>query len=580
LLREEEKRFTLEAPLPHLGIPTTLRDSLLARLDRLAPIREVAQIGACIGREFSYELLAELSPMKDEELSEALEQLTDAGLMFRRGTPPDARFTFKHALVQDAAYDSLLKSKRVELHARIARLLELHFPDRTQSEPELLAHHYTVAGLDELAIPFWRKAGELALQRFALTEAVAHLNKGLELIGSLPVSEDQRTKELEVRTLLGTTWIARRGWAAQEVGTTLTPALELLKSLDHEPSFLPVLWGLGINALTRNRLTHSLERANEMLAAADAFKDGDLRLMGHALALNSHWYRGEHQAAREHGERIESLYDVDVHRNIVSLTNYDPLTMRGAQLSPSVWMLGYPDQAAVLSRTALEHARRWNHPFNLCTALTLGGAVFDLRCEPEQLLTYVDEAERVAQAQDLPFFSDALAQVWKGVGWVRAGRLAEGIPHLRAAYARYRATGVTIRSTHYVAVLAEGVACSGELDAGLDLLEEALSQMESGELEERAHLPEVLRLRGWILLQQGRCDEAERSLRAAMDVARAQHAKSWELRASLTLARLLCERGEHQAACELLTPIFAWFREGFDTKDLKEAKVLLEKLGA
>jgi predicted ATPase len=317
-----------------------------------------------------------------------------------------------------------------------------------------------------------------------------------------------------------------------------------------------------------------------MLAAADVFQDSDLRLMGHALALNSHWYRGEHQAACEHGERIEALYDIDDHRNIVGLTNYDPLTMRGAQLSPSVWMLGYPDQAAALSRAALEHARGCNHPFNLCSALTLGGAVFELRCEPEQLLARVDEAERVAQAQGLPIFSDAGAPVWKGVAWVRAGRLAEGIPHLRAAYATYRATGVTIRSTHYVAVLAEGIARSGELDAGLDLLEDALSQMESGELEERAHLPEVLRLRGWILQQQGRFDEAERGLRAAIDVARAQHAKSWELRASLGLARLLCERGEQQAACELLTPVFAWFTEGFDTRDLKEAKALLEKLGA
>ena len=227
-------------------IPATLRDSLMARLDRFAPVKEIAQIGAAIGREFSYELIAAVAPHAKTDLDSALAQLTESGLAFRRGTPPEATYTFKHALVQDAAYDSLLKSRRQTLHTKIAQVIEQHYPETKDTEPQVLAHHLTAAGLTEATIPFWQSAGELALKHVARTEAISHLNKGLELVASLPHSSERNTSELELRTLLGTAWMALKGWAAPEVWTSLHPALALAKSLERNDALLPIYWGLWV----------------------------------------------------------------------------------------------------------------------------------------------------------------------------------------------------------------------------------------------------------------------------------------------------------------------------------------------
>ena len=238
-------------------IPATLRDSLMARLDRFMPVKEIAQIGAAIGREFSYELIAAVAPMPQAQLDDSLTQLSASGLAFRRGTPPDAVYTFKHALVQDAAYDSLLKSRRQELHAKIARVIEARFPNIKTTEPEVLAHHLTAAGLTEAAIPLWQAAGELASKRMALAEAIAHLNQGLELVATLPRSSQRDTSELGLRSLLGTAWLALKGWAAPEVWTNLHPALALAKSLERHDALAPILWGLTPNVLTQGRVAEA-----------------------------------------------------------------------------------------------------------------------------------------------------------------------------------------------------------------------------------------------------------------------------------------------------------------------------------
>ena len=231
------------APARAVTIPATLRDSLMARLDRFMPVKEIAQIGAAIGREFSYELIAAVAPMPQAQLDDALAQLSESGLAFRRGTPPDAVYTFKHALVQDAAYNSLLKSRRQELHAKIARVIEARFPNIKTTEPEVLAHHLTAAGLTEAAIPLWQAAGELALKRMALTEAISHLNQGLELVSTLPRSSQRDASELGLRTRLGTAWMALKGWAAPEVWTSLHPALALAKSLERHDALAPISLG-------------------------------------------------------------------------------------------------------------------------------------------------------------------------------------------------------------------------------------------------------------------------------------------------------------------------------------------------
>jgi tetratricopeptide (TPR) repeat protein len=578
LLREDRNGYVLQAPLAALAIPTTLRDSLIARLDRLAPIREVAQIGACIGREFSFELLSALSSMEGPRLEDALDQLTTTGLVFRRGTSPGAVYTFKHALVQDAAYDSLLKSTRQQLHSKIARVLEERFPTTRDTQPETLAHHYTAAGLTEEAIGYWRKAGELALQRVALHEAVAHLNRGLELIGALPVSSGRDARELALRTSLGTAWLGLCGWAAPEVEASFTPALRLAKSLDHRPSYRPVLNGLYMYALAGGRVAESLKWVGEVQGAAEALDDLALRLMGHRLAQVTHFYLGRFEEARWHSDRIAALYNADQGRDSERLTNFYALNSRGVYGAPGLWLLGYPDQALRLYQATQAHARARGHPFGLCFVLTVGSWVCELRGELDRLLADVEEGERLGRAHSIPLFSEVLAPLYKGVAWLRKGRTSEGISQLRDALGRWTAGGAQVVVPYWKAVLAEGIARTGDLEQGLGLVEECFAQMERPGWEERWPLAEVLRIKGWMLKLQGKLDEAGQSLRAAIDVARQQQAKSWELRSATTLAGLLTVQGQRGAARDLLAPVYGWFTEGLDTQDLKQAKVLLEEL--
>jgi hypothetical protein len=282
------------------SIPATLRDSLMARLDRFVPMGEVAQIGAAIGREFSYKLLAAVAPGRKPDLDRALAQLVESGLAFEQGTPPQAVYTFKHALVQDAAYDSLLKRRR-QLHGTIAHAIEAQSPNVVETDPELLAHHYTEAKQPQKAIPLWHKAGALALKRMALAEAIAHLNKGLDLIAALPPSPARDGMELDLRTSLGTAWIALKGWPAQEVWDSLHPALELANSLRRSDALLPILWGLWVSLLCTGRIAESLPWVTQTLGDAEAYHDPNLLLVGHTAALINNFGLGELFKVGAHG---------------------------------------------------------------------------------------------------------------------------------------------------------------------------------------------------------------------------------------------------------------------------------------
>jgi predicted ATPase len=288
-LRDAGDRWEYAGRAGTLAIPPTLRDSLMARLDRFAPVKEIAQIGAAIGREFSYELIAGVAPHPRPVLDQALAQLSQSGLAFQQGTPPHAVYTFKHALVQDAAYDSLLRRRRRELHGRIAGAIEERLPNIEATEPELLAYHYTEAKELDEAIPLWQKAGSLALKRLAFAEAIAHLNKGLELVSSVPLSPERAGKEVDLRSLLGTSWMGLKGYAVQEVWDTLHPALALATSLCRNDALLPILWGLWINVLCSGRMRESLRWAREILDAAEAYKDPDLLIVGQDAARSAYF---------------------------------------------------------------------------------------------------------------------------------------------------------------------------------------------------------------------------------------------------------------------------------------------------
>ncbi len=328
-LKETGDHYEYRSPARAVTIPATLRDSLMSRLDRFMQVKEIAQIGAAIGREFSYELLAAVAPMPQIQLDEALVQLSASGLAFRRGTPPDAVYTFKHALVRDAAYDSLLKSRRQELHGKIARVMEQHSPNIKTTEPEVLAQHLTAAGLTEAAIPLWQSAGELALKRMALTETISHLNQGLELVSTLPQSSRRDASELGLRTRLGTAWLALKGWGVSEVWTSLHPALALAKSLERHDALTPILWGLTNHIFTLGRVAECLPRVEEMLDIAKATGDADLQIVGHQSACVCYFYAGEFIKSIEHLDKVLDLYDDEKHRHLVDLLNMDPRSQSG-----------------------------------------------------------------------------------------------------------------------------------------------------------------------------------------------------------------------------------------------------------
>ena len=578
MLREAGDRYEYSGAPSSVTIPATLRDSLMARLDRVMPVKEIAQIGSALGREFSYELIAAVAPMSKPELDDGLERLVASGLVFRRGAAPEAVYTFKHALVQDAAYDSLLKSKRQELHGKIARVLEEHRAGIRDSEPELLAHHFTAAGLIEAAIPLWRQAGELALRRFALNEAIAHLNKGLEIVGTLPASAERDLQELKLRTVLGPALLALHGWAASELADTSLRAFSLAKSLNHRQSYLATLHGLYVSSATQGRVSESIQWVDEMLSAAAAFSDGDLEIDGHRIAMAAAFWSGRFMDARRYGDRVRELYDSELHWHLANVLNSDPLTAQGIFGSQYLWILGYPDQAARLSHAKDEHARHRNHPFDLAFALTWGQSVFDYRVESRPLLAHAAEAERLCREQRVPIL-ERYAQIMKGIARLRAGLVSESIAQFKDPIQNVYASGHSLSTPYFMSVLAEAVARNGNPEAGLALIEEVLGNMARPGWEDQSGLAEILRLKGWILGQQGKIDAAEQSLHASLDVARQQQAKSWELRTSTTLAKLLSNRGDRRAARELLSPVYDWFTEGFGTHDLKAARELLEQLG-
>ncbi len=575
-LVERGDRYLYVGESVRVSIPETLRDSLMARLDRAADVKRIAQVGSVIGREFGYDLVAEIVKMSEAALSAALSRLVASQLASCRGAIPQAVYTFKHALVQDTAYESLLKSQRMTLHAMIAQALEKRWPESRDTKPELLANHYSAAGLFEAAVPYWRRAGQLAMQRFALREAITHLNSGLSLIKELPPGPKRDLMELELRTVLGPAVVAQRGWAQGEVSRILEPAWALAESLEHRPSYAPVLHSLWVHYLCVDNLALSLKSAQKLLAAGAAAGDDSLELVGYRAAIGSHYWLGDLVAARREGDALRAMYDPLRHWHIVQHTNTDPLTGDGIYRGQYLWMLGYPEQARAASDEKDEHARRRNHPFDLAFALTLGAQVFDYLSEPAELLRRTEEAERIGRARGVALLGEIMTEISRGIVSLRAGRAADSVVQLDKAIGRLEATGHRIWIRYLRGLQGEGLALTGDLEGATALINESVLATENG--EERVHYAELLRLKGWVLMLQGRPDEAEAALRASIDVARAQKAKSWELRSTTTLARLLAERQGRASAREMLSDVYGWFTEGFSTKDLKEAKAVLDAL--
>ncbi|MBV9355482.1 MAG: hypothetical protein JO023_08120, partial [Chloroflexi bacterium] len=526
-----------------------------------------------------HELLAAIAERRESELRQALDRLTSAGLLFARGAPPQSAYLFKHALVRDAAYGTLVRAARQRAHARIGAALERQAPEIAQSRPELLAHHFTEAGQPERAVPLWLRAGELALRRAALAEAIAHLSRGLELAAALPPSAERDGLELDVRTALGTAWMALRGWAAPEVWDSLHPALGLARALRRTGAQLPILSHLRTYVMTTGRVAESLRWAARIMEAAEAHHDPDLLIGGHFSLAHSYFWLGEPVKAREHADQVLALYAEERHSHLMNVLNYGVKTETLAIASRVIWMVGYPEQAARVSEEYQSHARRRGKAFDLSFALTVGANVFNYLGQPDEVLRHAEEAERVGRDNRLPFVTGFLVPIRSGVALIRRGQVSEGVALLKTGIASWEASGGRISLPYHKSVLAKGVAQLGDLDGALSLIEEVMAQVERPGWGERRYHAETLRIRGGILAQKGDREGAERDYAASLAWARRQQARSFELRTATSHARLMRDQGRVGEARDLLTPVYGWFTEGFGTKDLREARVLLDELG-
>src|SRR5215207_3495096 len=394
---------TSTAPRPALAIPATLHASLMARLDRLGPAaKETAQIGAAVGREFSYELLSAVAQRSEVELRSSLDQLVGAGLIFQRGTPPQASYVFKHALVQDAAYGTLLRGRRQELHARIAAVLEKEFPEQVAAAPELRAHHYTQAGLVEPAVENWSKAGQLAFARSATAEAVTQLTKALNLLATLPDSLARRRQELDLQVALGGTLMAAKGIAAPETGHAYARARELCAEIGDTPQLFPVLFGQSIVKNLRAEHTEALEVAEELLRLARRQEDFLPVVVAHHVLGGTLFHLGRFSPAREHLEQVLALYDPAQHRSFAFVWAQDPRVAGLSFLSRTLCALGYPDQALVRSRETLAEARALGHLVTVAYALMWDSVLSQLRRDRQAAHTGTEELISLATEQGYP----------------------------------------------------------------------------------------------------------------------------------------------------------------------------------
>jgi class 3 adenylate cyclase/predicted ATPase len=582
---EGEARQTAAAiPSPALAVPASLHASLMARLDRLGPAKEVAQIGAAIGREFSHALLTAVARKPEGELNSALERLIAAGLLFRQGVPPHATYLFKHALVQDAAYGTLLREPRRALHTRIAENFESQFADIAESRPELLARHFTEAGLIKKASGLWGKAGQQSLERSALVEAAEQFTRALGQIATLPGSPALRRQQIKLQVGLANALMHVKGYSAPDTKASLDQArlyIERAEALGEPPedplllfSVLYGFWNMNFTACNGDAVR---ELAAQFLALAEKQRATVPLMIGHRLMGNSLLLTGDIAAGWTHLDQAIALYEPAEHRPLAMRFGQDIGVAIFCYRCVALWYLGYPEAALKDADHALKYAREIDHAATLMYALFFVSQL--------HLLTG-NYAAAAAQGQELVALAEEKgASLWKPGGMVIQGRLfaltgkaSNAVQLLTSGTSAGRSMGTTVGAPMYLSYIARALAELGQHDEAWRCVGEAMTAMET--TKERWFEAEVNRIGGDIALKSPEPDavKAEAYFQRALAVARAQQAKSWELRAAMSLARLWRDQGKQDDARNLLAPVYGWFTEGFDTLDLKEAKALLDEL--
>jgi TOMM system kinase/cyclase fusion protein len=582
LLRETDGHYALTDPLSAVTIPTTLQDSLMARLDRLGTAKGIAQWGATLGRQFAYALLQAVSQREEVTLQRELGRLVEAELLYQRGVVPQATYLFKHVLIQEAAYQSLLRSTRQYYHQRAARVLSEQFPETAETHPELIAHHYTEAACSAQAVPYWQRAGQRAIERSAHVEAVAHLTQGLDVLMTLPDTQERARHELALRLALGTSLSVTKGWPAPEVGQAYSCAQYLCQQLKETAQWFPVLWGLWHFHFVRGEPQIARELGEQLLTLAQQHQEPTYFLAAHFMLAGALTALGALESALTHWEQTFALYDPQQHHALTCLFGADPGVFSLAFASHALWLRGYPDQALMRSRQALELAQGLSHPFSRALAHCYAAMLHQFRREPRLVQQQAEAAMTLCAEQGFTYY---LAWATILQGWAltvqSANRtIGDAMAQVRQGFADLLATGAGIREAYYRALLAEVAGSRGQSEAGQQLLAEALAAVLR--TEERYWEAELYRSQGELLGRESerpQREDAEAHFLRALEVTRSQQAKALELRVAMSLGRLWQEQGRRVDARTLLAPVYHWFTEGFDTADLEEAKALLDALG-
>jgi class 3 adenylate cyclase/predicted ATPase len=564
-------------PSPALAVPASLHASLMARLDRLGPAKELAQIGAAIGREFAHALLAAVVHKPEGELGSALDRLIAAGLLFRQGVPPHANYLFKHALVRDAAYSSLLRNRRAEIHGTIASAIEATFPDIVQAQPEIIAHHLTEAGLIERAVPMWVQAGRNAARKSANTEAIQHFNKALDLVDSMPDGEARKRQELAIQINLGPVYMTAKGFGAPEVGAAYARARDLAKDLQDLSQLFTSIWGLWLFNLIQPRKGPARSLSEELLSLGVRNADSGQILQACHASWTTNFFLGDFKYTSDQARRGRELYDASKHRTHKFLYGgHDPGVCSRMFGAASAFVLGFPDHALAATREGLDLARTLDHPLSLLLAELWLVIIHLLRGETREVGPILDRAICVASEAGIP------RQMWANFlnGWALSGDSAsDGVSRSLSDFDAVGAAGQEVFPPYYTGVLADMCRAAGRIDDGLGFVDKALALAPSQ--DSQWCLAELHRIKGELMLARGELTAAvEPCFETAIAIAREQSAKSWELRATVSLGRLRHSQGRSAEAKNLLAPVYNWFTEGFDIPDLKGANALLETLSS
>ena len=580
----EAQRAFAGAPTPVVAVPASLQASLMSRLDRLGPAKDVAQVGAAIGREFPHMLLAALVRKPEAELDSDLDRLIAAGLLFRQGTPPDASYLFKHALVQDAAYGTLLREPRRVLHARIAEILESQFAEIAESQPELLARHYTKADLIEKSARLWGKAGQRSQERSALVEAAEQLSQALAQIATLPSTSDLRREQIILQVALLNTLMHVKGYGAPETKAAVAQVSALIEQAERlgEPPddsslLLSALFGQWIVNFISFNGDVARELAARFLALGEKEGTAVPLLIGHRTMASTLAFMGDLVGARAHYNEALALYRPAEHRRLMTRFGQDLRVTCLAFRSMALWLLGYPEAALKDADCALMEARQIEHAATLMFTLNFPILINTYCGNYDAANERLKELVVLAEEKGAPF-RKAEGVLRRGYVLTLTGEATKAVEIVTSGIDLWRSAGSTIFTPEHEFMLAIAHTDLGQFDDAWRCIGEAMTAMQA--TKERWCEAEAHRVAGEIALKSPQRDvaKAQAYFEHSLTVARAQQAKSWELRAAMSMARLLSDQGKRQMARDLLAPIYDWFTEGFDTSDLRKAKALLGEL--